>query len=597
MALTPIAADLAEAIGNAGCRSVFAYPGTSELTLCEAIARCRSLDLVHAGGDKEAVFLAAGANEFLDGSGVALLHGARGLTNALGALADVRRSEIPVLIIVGMPSTASAPYMPPHGEPSLMNGAGIFARAAFEVTDLHPDGKSGLATLLREALELLLRPPFGPVLLGIPQDVLDVEDRALAVAPTSAVPQRGIARYPLPNTPLLESCVDTMRTSSRTVMLIDDFAIRTETDLRQVSRLSGALRGIVLQLAYRRGPMLFQQLRREQISRFAGMYDPHNADHRQLLRSADLIVTVEDRNMYPRVMGPLPKCPKIALTSNPTATAKNGYLGDDDVLLAGNLGELVSRIIETLNQGEPLEAQPEGGLASTGEQQDGDPEGAELVRALGDSLQSLPQVLVVDDSQMFGGLIAKHYRCLRADRVFGSHGGFVGGGLAKAAGVCSAAERPVVCCVGDQGFLNGVQALAVISEQRLPVLIMLCNNGGSVSLRKQSSFDGLITLGSASGFLDNGELVDYLTIAHGYGVPATRVEWSGSASSVQSLRRAVKSGLEERGPHLVELRLPGDASFWSDVWITKGMESVTYDESVESEPIPSLAQPGASDVP
>src|SRR5262249_14614586 len=47
------------------------------------------IPLVNARGDKEAVFMAAGAGLDADRRAVALLHGARGLTNAAGAVADV----------------------------------------------------------------------------------------------------------------------------------------------------------------------------------------------------------------------------------------------------------------------------------------------------------------------------------------------------------------------------------------------------------------------------------------------------------------------------------------------------------------------------
>ena len=95
---------------------------------------------------------------------------------------------------------------------------------------------------------------------------------------------------------------------------------------------------------------------------------------------------------------------------------------------------------------------------------------------------------------MFGGLIAKHYSLLpRLTRVFGSHGGFVGGGLPIAVGLAAACpDESIICTLGDQGFTNGLQALAVVGEQRVPLLILVCNNGSSVLLRKQAKHDGQI---------------------------------------------------------------------------------------------------------
>jgi acetolactate synthase-1/2/3 large subunit len=136
---------VAELLGRSWCSTVFAYPGTSELALCAAVARRDGISLVNARGDKEAAFMAAGANLLGRPACAAILHGARGLTNALGAVADVRRSEVPVLYLVGMPSRSSARSLPPHGEPALIAHAGAFARAAVDCSamdGLDPRGSS-----------------------------------------------------------------------------------------------------------------------------------------------------------------------------------------------------------------------------------------------------------------------------------------------------------------------------------------------------------------------------------------------------------------------------------------------------------------------
>src|SRR5262249_9019147 len=85
----------------------FAYPGTSELALCDSIARSGHINLVNGRGDKECVLAAAGVSLWNPGQGIAVLHGARGSTNALGAIGSARRNEIGVVCIVGLPNTSS----------------------------------------------------------------------------------------------------------------------------------------------------------------------------------------------------------------------------------------------------------------------------------------------------------------------------------------------------------------------------------------------------------------------------------------------------------------------------------------------------------
>jgi len=96
-----------------GVETAFAYPGTSELALCDAVSASPHLRLHNARGDKEAAFLAAGASLLQPNRAVAILHGARGATNAMGGIADARRTEAGTVFLVGMPSSASAKYLPP----------------------------------------------------------------------------------------------------------------------------------------------------------------------------------------------------------------------------------------------------------------------------------------------------------------------------------------------------------------------------------------------------------------------------------------------------------------------------------------------------
>src|ERR1051325_5853064 len=77
---------IARVLSDSGTSIAFAYAGTSELALCEAIDRIDGVRLVNGRGDKESAFMAAGANLLSPGRGVAILHGARGLTNAAGGI-------------------------------------------------------------------------------------------------------------------------------------------------------------------------------------------------------------------------------------------------------------------------------------------------------------------------------------------------------------------------------------------------------------------------------------------------------------------------------------------------------------------------------
>lgn len=567
-----------------GYSTIFAYPGTSELALCAALNRQDGLVVVNARGDKEAAFMAAGGNLPGEPACAAVLHGARGLTNALGAVADVRRSEVPALYLVGLPSRASAPFLPPHGEPGLIDNAGAFARYAADCSTLDSDDPSAYIKTIAEALDAVNELPLGPVLLGVPQDLLSsrfVPLEALAEAHPTA-PTR-------PEPPIAEALA-LFRRSRRPVVLVDDYLFRSSAGEAALAEFAALVSAPVFQVAYRRGPMLFQQVRPERVATFLGPYDARNGQHRSILGSADLLVTVEDRNMYPRVVGPLPACDKIAITSNIASTVKNGYLRSSDVMVAGEVGQSLRRMTQELaslhdlssniGQGEERPALPQMAGAAGRDESSCCESAAELVRAIARGLSTVDRPLIVDDSQMLGGLVAAHYSCLPSlVKVFGSHGGFVGGGLATAVGLATAHRGlGVLALVGDQGFTNGLQALAAASEHRAPLVILVCNNGASVSLRRQADFDGLGASGQA--VLGNVGRMSYAAIAEGFGLTAVVERWPDEtrrsdavAAASDRLASEIGRALLTRQPCLIEVVTPSCPQFWAGVWRTEGFEA------------------------
>lgn len=566
-----------------GARLAFAYPGTSELHLCDALDRLPGIDLRNARGDKEAVFAAAGACLLRPLRAVSVLHGARGSTNATGAIGTVRRNETATVALVGLPSTASAPFLPPHGEDGLLEAVGAFARWRWQARAVPAEPEArlraarALVSALAQAFAIASAAPSGPVLLGLPQDVLES-----AWVPPQAIgaPQPAPAAAASPA--LVRAAAALIASARRPVLFVDDYALRSGATRAALLRLLQSTALPTLQVRYARGPMLFERLPASTPG-FLGLYEPARGHDR--LAGADLLVTVEDRNLYPRVVGALPACRKIAITSHEDKTRRNGYLGDGDLVLSGdaaaNIGALHRALAGWSNGHEAVRptratlARPVGSDVVT--------ETAEAVRTslvdgIAAVLGSEPGSVLVDDSQMLGGLVNHYYdRLPRGVRVFGDHAGFVGGGLATAAGLALAEpERLVVCLLGDQALLNGLQGLALAAERGARLLVFVCNNGGSVSLRKQRAAGGAQ---APARYLDNVTGVDYCTLARGYGLRADRVEWDldagppGAVASGHRLRRLAERAGAPTGAHLVELVVPADPQVWRGVWAVQGNEA------------------------
>lgn len=589
---------VARVLAQAGIRIAFAYPGTSELALCDALDRTAGMSLASGRGDTEAAFMAAGACALTPCVAAGILHGARGLTNALGAIATARRNEVGVLYLVGMPSTGSARFLPPHGEPDLIVDSGRFAKWSCELGAPHPPGADQAATAiafmqsLRTAIRVACTRPYGPVIVGLPQDMLE----------TRWIPEQAVMADTPPETappaPELTRAATLIENSQRTLILLDDYLLKypeARPALREFAELLGAP---VLQVRYWRGPMLFERLSRSDIPSFVGWYDPLAASHRQLMEQTDLLITLEDRNMYPRVIGALPACRKLVITSDSVKSCKNAYVDADDLVVEGDVCAILSALAATLrarlstNESDgrgrwhreilgcfwgkmPMDEQPVPAAARNMRR------GIAMGFARAFDAVSCP--VLVDDSQMFGGMLAEEYDHYPSRlRVFGDHAGFVGSGISFATGLAAGSPRStVVCTLGDQGFCNGLQGLVAMSEQRVPLTLVVCNNGESVSLRKQTSALNPSALqGGTHPILRNPPQVEYRALAAALGVEACVIDWADSmeAGALEEAAGGLEAQLvhsfKARQPRLIELRLPPLGDAWSGIWRTVGLEQV-----------------------
>lgn len=122
-------------------------------------------------------------------------------------------------------------------------------------------------------------------------------------------------------------------------------------------------------------------------------------------------------------------------------------------------------------------------------------------------------------------------------------------------------ERQVACVVGDGDFLQTGQELGVCAQHEIPVVFVVQNNGGYMSIRggQRKIMDRHLL----SEFSHNGKPyeVDITAVARGFGVEAVKVDESDGLQP--ALERAFASG----GPALVEVPTSRDAAGpWVPGW-------------------------------
>jgi acetolactate synthase-1/2/3 large subunit len=166
----------------------------------------------------------------------------------------------------------------------------------------------------------------------------------------------------------------------------------------------------------------------------------------------------------------------------------------------------------------------------------------------------LPEGAIVSDEANTSGLTAplhtagapRHdWLCLT--------GGAIGQGLAVGTGAAVACpDRKVVCLEADGSALYTIQALWTQAREGLDVTTILLNNRSYAILNLELNRVGAEPPGPrAKGMLDLSHPdLDFVAIARGFGVPATR------AATADDLCKQLERALAEPGPSLIEAMVP-----------------------------------------
>jgi len=131
-------------------------------------------------------------------------------------------------------------------------------------------------------------------------------------------------------------------------------------------------------------------------------------------------------------------------------------------------------------------------------------------------------------------------------------GGAIGTGLPLAVGAAVACpDRKVVCLESDGSGMYTLQGLWTMAREGLDVVTVLFNNRTYEILKGEFKYVGAGEAGSkARDMLEIGRPnLDWVSLAKGQGVPATRVE------TLDALARDLRVALAESGPRLIEVMI------------------------------------------
>jgi len=153
----------------AGVRHIFGNPGTTELPLVKACEKRKQLQYVVALSEVSAVPMADGYARATRSLGVVNLHVAPGLGNGMGTLYTAGIAGTPLLVLVGGQDRRFL-----HTNPILWGPVEKMASAVCKAVFVL-NTTFDAATNIRRALRTALTPPYGPVALICPPDLLETE--------------------------------------------------------------------------------------------------------------------------------------------------------------------------------------------------------------------------------------------------------------------------------------------------------------------------------------------------------------------------------------------------------------------------------------
>jgi acetolactate synthase-1/2/3 large subunit len=174
-------------------------------------------------------------------------------------------------------------------------------------------------------------------------------------------------------------------------------------------------------------------------------------------------------------------------------------------------------------------------------------------------MELLSERLAADDAVVCGNASAcilpfQAMKIRRGQRLISNSGSAsMGYDLPAALGAAVARQgKRVICLAGDGSLQLNIQELQTVAHHKLPVKIIVLNNGGYLSIRStQTNFFGRVMGESpASGV----SFPDFVKVGEAYGIPGVRVERAAEMPAVQA-------ALDASGPAVIEVMLDPKQEF------------------------------------
>ncbi|MCC7260465.1 MAG: biosynthetic-type acetolactate synthase large subunit [Alphaproteobacteria bacterium] len=523
--------------------TVFGYPGGAVLPLYDALFKQNQLKHYLVRHEQGAVHMAEGYARSTGTIGAVIVTSGPGATNTVTGLADAYMDSIPLICVTGQ--------VPTH----------MIGNDAFQEADITGITRSctkhnylvrdvnDLERIMHEAMTVATSGRPGPVLVDIPKNIFNSK---VAYQGLKSAPRKSFKPRPKTDPKSIEAAVELMAKAKRPIFYTGGGVINAGPEasekLRELVRLTGypctsTLMGLG---AFPASDELFLGM--------LGMHGTYEAN--MAMYECDVMINLGarfDDRVTGRVEGFSPKSKKIHVDIDPSSINKNVVV---DVAITGDAGEVIDAMLRVWKRKK---------YKANAEHLDKWWKRIEKWRARkcleykdkGKSIK--PQYFL----ETLNGLIAKKDFFLATDvgqhqmwsaqfikfdrpnRWLTSGGlGTMGYGMPAATGVQVAHPKKLVLCIsGDGSIMMNIQELATIRQYRLPVKVIIMNNGYLGMVRQwQELFHGERY---SESYFDS--VPDFVKLAEACGIKGFRATKKDEVESV------LKAAIAHDGPVVVDM--------------------------------------------
>lgn len=487
-----------------GIDRVFCVPGESYLGLLDALYGRRDIDTVTCRHEAGAGFMAIADARLTLKPGVVCVSRGPGASNAAIAVHTAEQDATPLLLLVGQVARADL-RRNAFQEIDYGRMYGSIAKWTAEIAD-----PASAPEVILRALRVATTGVPGPVVVALPEDVLTAEIDAAPIAPQAVVAAA-------PDAAAINKLADWLAAAERPLVIAGS-GLDRPGGREALLRFAEAWNAPVA-VSFRRHD-LFPN-RHPLYAGDMGLSNP--ANQMAAMRDADLLIALGTRlgdittqgYTFPRM--PRPQMRLVHVHADPAAI---GVHFATDLAIAAT----PQAVLELL----PGAPKPPGSRENWVARLRAIREGIAAVKSIGidDGVPfesvvaavgaALPRdAIVTVDAGVFGAPVYRVVPFAPPQRLLAPIAGAMGYGVpAAVAAALREPGRPVVCFVGDGGFLMTGNELAVASERRLPLKVIVSDNSsyGSIRIHQERDYAGravgttlhnprLDLIGEAFGFM------------------------------------------------------------------------------------------------